>query len=375
MIKKSFSFLLLLLFVFSLSAQSGGDRKTILFLIPFYTDDYNAATATNVRNSQDISKINSFLIMGFWAGAQIALQEYEEQNAPLNIVVRDVTENEASLRKIMEDETLMREVDMIIGPFFNKSFTIAATYAKKYGIPIVNPFTKRTDILSGNKYVYKVSPSVETKPAMLSYLSETFPKSNIIIYQDSSGRNEEQIAYKQYFVDHKIPFKEVNSQKSLLGEIKEGIKNIVVVFNHNEAKMLMISRDMLYSVNPEDVMLVVPEKWLQSTTYDVDYYSKLNLHFFSPYYVDENDQQTQVFEQVYKERFHTIPTLENFAFQGYDITRFFVELALHNGDLDRVKTVPLACPMSFEKTKGGGYENINIHFLEIKEDEIVPVTF
>ena len=171
---------LLALFAFSLSAQPTEERKTVLFLIPFYTHDYTGNASAAVQSSQDIYSVNSFLLMGFWAGAQIALEEYDEQNVPLNVIVKDVTEDEASLRAIMENERLMRDVDLIVGPFFSKTFLVAAEYAKRYGIPIVNPFTNRTDILTDNNYVYKVMPSLETKPISLIYAAENYPGYKII---------------------------------------------------------------------------------------------------------------------------------------------------------------------------------------------------
>lgn len=365
----------MVLTVISLGAQPTGERKTVLYLIPFYTHEYRGPVAPSVSSSQDIQGVNSFLLMGFWAGAQIALDEYQDQNVALNIVVKDVTENEAELRKIMEDKELMEDVDLIIGPFFNKTFQIAAEYAKKYKIPIVNPFTNRTDILEGNEYVYKVIPSVESRPATLSYMAEAYPHSNIILYKDSSMKNAASLAYVHYFQNKNIPFQEVSSQSALLKAIKSNTKNFVVVFSNNAAKMLMLSRDLLYNSKPEDIILVVPEKWLSSNTYDVEYYSKLNIHFFSNYFVDEKDQQTQLFIQKYKEKFKSIPTVENFAFQGYDITRFFVEMIRNEGDMDHVKVSSISYPMSFDKTPNGGYENVNIHFLEVLDDEVIPAQY
>lgn len=373
--KKALSLCLLLLVAFSLSAQPSGERKTVLFLIPFYSQDYNGNAVANVQSSQDIHTVNSFLLMGFWAGAQIALEEYDNMNVPLNVIVKDVTENEAQLRSIMENESLMHKVDLIIGPFFSKTFMIAAEYAKQYQIPIVNPFTNRTDILEGNEFVYKVIPSLEAKPASLSFVAEQYPDHKIILYRDTTIKNREQMVYLDYFKSHQIPYKEVFNQSALLNEIVPGKKNIILIYSHNAAKMLMVSRDLLYKSNPEDLLLVVPETWMQSKTYDVEYYSKLNLHFFSNFYVDERDQQTQVFIDKYKKHFKTIPTLEDFSFQGYDITRFFVEMILNNGDIDRVKVDALAYPMSFDKTPNGGYENVNVQFLEIKDDAVVPVTY
>lgn len=375
MIKKTLTFVLLFLVAVSISAQPSEERKTVLFLIPFYTQDYYGDALARVQSSQDVYSIQSFLLMGFWAGAQIALDEYDAKNVPLNVIVKDVTDDEASLRAIMEDKQLMQDVDMIIGPFFSKTFLIAAEYAKQYQIPIVNPFTNRTDILKNNDYVYKVMPSPESKPASLSFMAENFLDYKIILYRDSSTKNREHEIYKTYFQTHNIQFKEVSSQSAVLQNITPGKKNIILIFSHNAAKMLMVSRDFLYKTNPNDLILVVPETWLQSNTYDVEYYSRLNLHFFSNYYVDKKDWKTQVFIEKFRDKFKTIPTLENFAFQGYDITRFFVELIRNDGDIDRVKVEPIAYPMSFDKTSDGGYENVNVHFLEILNDEVVPVTF
>lgn len=373
--KKIISISLLVLAVLSLGAQPSEERKTVLFLIPFYTHEYQGSVVSSVQSSQDIQAVNSFLLMGFWAGAQIALDEFQEQNVALNVVVKDVTDNEADLRVIMENKELMEDVDLIIGPFFNKTFQIAAEYAKQYQIPIVNPFTNRTDILTNNDYVYKVIPSQDSKSATLSYMAESFPHSNIILCMDSSVKNSEQITYTQYFKNHGISYQEVTNQAELMKKITPNSKNIVVVFSNHAAKMLMLSRDLLYNSTLEDIILVVPEMWLSSHTYDVEYYSKLNIHFFSNFFVDKQDQQTQLFVQRYQDKFSSIPTIENFAFQGYDITRFFVEMIRNGGDMDRVKESPICIPMSFDKTQDGGYENVNIHFLEVKDDEIIPVRF
>ena len=216
---------------------------------------------------------------------------------------------------------------------------------------------------------------MDSKPIALSYIAESFPHSNIILYTDSSVKNTEQLAYIRNFKNNGISYQEVSNQAGLMKGILPNTKNIIVVFSSNAAKMLMLSRDLLYKSRPEDIILVVPEKWMSSHTYDVEYYSKLNLHFFSNFYVDKQDPQTQLFVQRYMDKFKSMPTIENFAFQGYDITRFFVEMIRNDGDIDRVKLLPICYPMTFDKTSDGGYENVNIHFLEVSSDEIIPARF
>ena len=373
--KKVLTFCLLALAVFSLSAQPTVEKKTILFLMPFYSNEYNSTAATSVRSSNDIYSINSFLLMGFWAGAKVALDEYAEQNIPLEIIVKDVTEDESKLISIMEDENLMERVDVIIGPFFSKPFGLAAKYAKKYGIPIVNPFTNRRDILNNNEYVYKLIPTISIRPAMIAYQAERYPQHNIILYEDTAIKNTEQSIYIQYFKENNIPFTHVQSQSQIINNLQTGANNIILTFGSNTAKIMVLSRDLLYKAKNEDIILVVPDEWLKSNTYDVEYYSKLNLHFFSNYFVDYSDPETQIFIQKYKDKYKSIPTMDNYAFQGYDITRYFIELARNDGDIDRVKINALSYPLSFDKVKDGGYENVNVHFLEIFNDEIRTVNF
>ena len=83
-------------------------------------------------------------------------------------------------------------------------------------------------------------------------------------------------------------------------------------------------------------------------------------------------EKTKTFVYNYTQRYGVQPSLESFSFQGYDITCYFVELVLNHFDHDRVKVSPIAFPLSFDKSPDGGYENVNVQFLEIKDDEIVP---
>ena len=350
-------------------------EKTILYLIPFYSKQYDDQAVSRVKESQDMKAINSFQLMGFWAGAQIALDEFNDDNVHLNVIVRDITDNEAKLRSIMEDRELMGRVDLIVGPFFSHTFAVAARYAKEYGIPIVNPFTTRTDILRDNEYVYKLVPSLETRAATVAFMSDLYPKSQIILYADSTKHRKEYSAYVNYFKNNNIPYVFLPQQSNLVSALKSDAKNIVIALTRESAKMLMLSRDLIFKSNLDNLIMVVPEEWLKVPTYDIEYYSKLNIHFFSDYYVDESNEKTQVFIHNYTSKFGVPPTIEAFSFQGYDLTRYFVSALYNDMDLDRVKTETIGYHFSFEKIPDGGYENINAQFLEVDDEGIHNVGF
>lgn len=345
------------------------ERYTILYLIPFESDSY---VSPYVKECEDLEAVRSYQLMGFWNGAQMALDEYNAKGVPLKIIVRDISNNESKLRRLMEDETLMSDVDLIIGPFFGKLFAVAAHYAKMHQIPIVNPFSSRQDFIEENEFVFKLIPSLEARPAMLAFLAQQTNAFPILIYGDSTSFNKEMAAYLKYFKDNHISYMITPNASTVVSSLQKNKPQFLVTFYDNPAQNLIISRNLLFSDKIEKLTFVVPETWLESKTYDIEYYSKLNLHFFSDYYIDFDGEQTKTFVYDYTQRFGTPPTLKNFAFQGYDITRFFVEYLREGKDIDRVKTSPIAYPLSFDKSAGGGFENVNVQFLEVKDNEIIP---
>jgi ABC-type branched-subunit amino acid transport system substrate-binding protein len=341
----------------------------ILYLIPFETDSY---TTPYIKECEDMEKVKSYQLMGFWNGAQMALEEYGGRNMMIQVVVKDISNDERKLRRVMEDEDLMSGMNLIVGPFFGKLFEIAAGYAKQYRIPIVNPFTSRQDFVEENEYVYKLIPSLEARPAMIAFLAQQTNAFPIIIYGDSTSTNKEMAAYRKYFWKNHIAYEVIPNASSVVSRLSNDRPQFVVTFYDNPAQNLIISRNLLYSKKTDNLTFVVPETWLESKTYDIEYYSKLNLHFFSDYYVDYDAEATKTFIYDYTQRFGVPPSVKNFAFQGYDITRFFVEFILNDYDLDRVKVMPIAFPLSFDKSPNGGFENVNVQFLEIKDNEILP---
>lgn len=356
------------------TASAETERYKILYLIPFESASY---TTPIVKECEDMDNVKSYQLMGFWNGAQMAIEEYEKngENIRFDIVVRDISNDERKLRRVMEDEELMAGVKLIIGPFFGKLFAVAAEYAKEREIPIVNPFTSRQDFLEGNEFVYKLRPSYETRPAMIAFQAQQTNAFPIIVYGDSTSKDKEMTAYLKYFKANRIPYEITPNATTVVNRLEKEKPRIVITFYDNPAQNLIISRNLLYSEKTGNLTFVVPEKWMESKTYDIEYYNKLNLHYFSDYYIDFENEKTKTFVYDYTERFGVPPSLESFAFQGYDITRFFVEFIRNHNDLDRVKVSPIAFPLSFDKTPGGGYENVNVQFLEVKDNEIVPSGF
>jgi hypothetical protein len=368
----------LVIFIWLLSSLSvltaqNTDVKTVLFLIPFFSEEYGNYDESNMKTSVDIDNETVFSLVSFWEGAQLALDEYETNFQRLNIIVKDVTYNDDKLIEIMEDEELMNQVDMIIGPFFASQFEIAANYAKRYQIHIINPFTSKRSILDGNEYVYKVQSSSEAIAEMVKQRwLETGEETDILIWTERGADIRDLQKCEQYFTQLNIPYEFVieGDKVSLNKRLSKGGRHVVMAFLPSETTIIARMRDMGIANDFPNTVFVIPEEWLAIGALEVDYLDKLNVHFFSDCFVSEDNDATLFFISNFIEKYNTPPDIKRFSFQGYDITKYFVELMLHNFDASRVQYAPVAMKFNFIKTENGGYENHGKFLLQLKDYKI-----
>ena len=368
----------LVIFIWILSSLSvlmaqSPNVKTVLFLVPFFGDEYNNYNEANIKTSVDIDNETIFSLVSFWEGAQMALDEYETSFQRINVIVKDVTNNDEKLIQMMEDEELMNQVDMIIGPFFASQFEIAANYAKKYQIHIVNPFTSKRSILENNEYVYKVQSSSEAIAEMVKQRwLETGEETEILLWTERGADIKNLQRCEQYFNQLNIPYEFVleGDKIGIEKRLRRGGHHVVMAFLPSETTIIARMRDMGISNDFSNTVFVIPDEWLEIAALEVDYLNKLNVHFFSDCFVNEDNDATLFFISNFIEKYNTPPDLKRFSFQGYDITKYFVELMLHDFDVSKVQYAPVAMKFNFIKTENGGYENHGKFLLQLKDYKI-----
>ena len=198
-------FLAVLICSSQLSAQR--HEKKVLVLLPFHVE--NSGRPETIKNESDIYSNKSYEMFGFWEGAQLALEPYNKDYVKIKVIVRDVNTNEEKLQSIL-DELKDEQIDLIIGPLFGKPFALAAEYAKEHHIPIVNPFSNRSDFLEDNPYVYKLIPSLEPRPQSLDkLLLSKLDNYNLIFWTNESSKTKDQPYYEIYFTNKGIEYKTV----------------------------------------------------------------------------------------------------------------------------------------------------------------------
>jgi len=363
---------LLLIFIFSISfifihAQNKNEI-TILYLLPFHSQE-NFARISSLKSSSEIYQIKQFEMMGFWLGAKMALQEYNYIDKKINVIVRDVVTDLVKLQKIFSDSILMKQVNLIIGPIYGSLFPVAAQYAKDHNIIIVNPFSTRFDFVDNNPNVYKLVPSFIYRPEMLHKVFIVSPDEyNVILWSDSVPTPEMQ-AYKYYFNKNNIPFKEVCSLYLPQNSTK---KNLIIAFFENQTQVIHNVHTIL-NFDMQNNVLVVPEKWLNISELTDDFYGLSHLYYFANYFADKKNEDVKQFQSDHILYYETPPELAAYSYQGYDITRYFIDLYFADFDADKVNFKPLSYKFNWKHIPNGGFENTIPRLIQIKDFELEEV--
>ena len=364
--KKKLLILLILSFTCFFANAQTKREVTILYFLPFHlaeSFDYSAS----FRNCADIQQVQQFEMMGFWLGAKMALQEYEHTHKKIHVIVRDAVTDKQALYKVLNDTMLMRSVDIIIGPFYGSLFPIAAEYAKNYCISIINPFSTRFDFVENNPSVYKLLPPFISRPERIEKQFLAQPDTyNVILWGDSTT-TPELLAYKYYFNEHHIAYKEIHTLNLPLHRVKSNL--IIALFDQQE-RVIHGVHTLMNNEDQANITLVVPEKWITTSELTDDFFKLPHLYYFTNYFVDENSVAVKEFKYDYLYYYGATATLADYAYQGYDITHYFIDLFAADFNLNEIKFVPLSYRFQWKHIFNGGFENVNARLIQVKNLEL-----
>lgn len=349
-----------LLVVAPLSAQ-----KTILFLLPLDADRTAQVAIDNINYQQDIDNLFGKTLIHFWEGAQIAIAELGDEGHDFNVVVRDVTDAE-KLGRVL-DEPGAQKADLIIAPLYGKLFPTVAEFGRKHKIPVVNPFTSRHDIIEGNPYIYKANPSLTARAA---YLCNHHPGANFILWTGTHATPDAE-TYRSYFTEHNINFHEVPDSVFFGSQLSHTKENVVISCFNNAASFTQGMTKLLGASKLPQFTWIIPEEWLLMEDFNIDNMNGLNVNYFASYFADDAAEHTQVFNYKYGEHFHCLPSVRNYAYQGYDIAKFFITMILNDYRTPNIE--PIAYDFQFKRIDKGGFENVKARLIHLQNYDFKEV--
>ena len=228
-----------------------------------------------------------------------------------------------------------------------------------------DPFAKKEDIVEDNPYIYKLYPTATNRA---QYLAEHYPHSNIILWQspNPSKNQNENNEYESYFTEHQIPYTIIMDSVSIASSLSSTRENIVISCKTGKNSYQKSIHKILNNRIKQNFIWIIPEEWMHSADINFENFSGLDIRFFTNYFVDSKDEKVQVFNYNFIERYHNIPTIETFAYQGYDVTNFFVRLICNDFNIPQ-NISPLSYEFQMRNVPGGGYENVKTRFIRMQD--------
>ncbi|HOH83600.1 MAG TPA: LysM peptidoglycan-binding domain-containing protein [Bacteroidales bacterium] len=352
----------------------------IALLIPFYLD--RTGSIDTADGKTPISSHKSLNFIQFYEGVRIAIDSLRQSGLSLMIYVYDVHEN-TDAQDFVNQKTEMKNMDLIIGPFFMNNFTHFADWAKNRGINIVNPFTKKESALENNPHAFKIVASDSSQAAkVLGFIAETYPGSNVIVVHrnaDSSlvrafDANASAINQgRSLFIYHSINYSG-KGFAALSDGLKSDVVNVVITLAQGEAFVSAYIRNLNEAAHKYKIVLFGMPSWEQYPSLDLEYLMNLNLHIFDNYFIDYNKPETADFIKKFRRKYSTEP--DYYGYQGYDLMMYFSNALGKYGEnfqqcLEQYNPALLETEFVFRKTMSGGYENTGCMIYRYEDYKII----
>jgi len=370
----------------SCNTENPNTRKTfkVALMIPLYLEKADSIQKDMFLKTENDDFI-PFRFLGFYEGAMMAADSLKKQGMNIKLYVYDVDDNATKTSRLLQNQEL-KNMDLIIGPFLNKSFGQVAKFAGDNHIPIVNPLSFRDEITTNYNSVIKVKPKNSYQNQLVANLiKRDFPDARVFLIKQSAYQDAGELQALQPTLEssipqiHKISNRDIHnwaqniSKKrkiSYLPTLKiEGIsinpaslesrlndssvfENKLVTINYSESNIqnfiksasnIRTSLVIIYGDNKSFVMEVMNRlnevrdtfniriiglpNWERFTNLDNNQCNDMNLIYLSSSFTDYDLTKVERFNYYFRQQYATEPG--EYAFSGFDVTYFFLYALYH----------------------------------------------
>lgn len=331
------------------------------------------------------SKFPSANNLDFYSGALIAVNQLKDQGLNIELNVIDLASY--SWRGEIFHENLLEGSHLVVGPIDSASIGEFASYCKDKEIPFVSPLDHKAEAyVSDNPYFFQVPTSTNTQLENLISQIRVEGGERLTVFYNAAMDEAPLVNRIKSLLDSNMVVYDQKQYAILQGrtiiddlkaKMSRSYRHKVIVASENEAFASDVVRNMkLLTLSGYDLEVYCTNKVRNFGTIDAEFFHDVNLHSVGLYYVDYYDEATNQFVKQYRALFNCEPT--PFAFQGYDIFKYFLTLMSEVGT-DFSEYAPanpmslLQTKISFEKVPGGGYINKGTRNIEYLHDYIVKV--
>lgn len=367
------------------SKRSGfsNDEIKIALMVPLFLEDMQDSVKVDQVKRGNAQGFQPFTFINFVEGAQLAVDSLRKTGVNISLKVYDVDKSLTKTTKVLQNSEL-KDVDLIIGPFYNQSFHQVALFAGNFGIPIVNPLSYRSNILKEYKTSIKVKPSEKSQiPLLQEVVKQYHHNSKVFFITQTSYRDADKaldienalkevinpsakinnydlfnystmvaLRDEEWLEGDELPVYNMEGKRidplvmqenlddstyfdnSLIriNYLPQGIEpfmnqasalreNIVVLYGRDKSFVMNIMNKLNEFRDSLNISLIGMPVWETFNNVDLTQMDNLNTVVFKSSFIDFDSEKTQDFIYNFRQQYSTDPG--EYGFTGYDIMWFF----------------------------------------------------
>ena len=305
--------------------------------------------------------------MDFYSGVLIAVRDLGNEGINVNLKVID-TAIEGKSSDIIDTTSC----DIVIGPVSYNDMNVFIGGIPSW-IPVISPLDPKVEALAGQySNLIQAPTSHQTQYFELAkWMKEELAEEDRIIIITEKGYKESSVNKMLTAAVDSLGMAWNSFSYSILegrdilepltALMTDSATNRFIVASESEAFVNDVVRNLnLLIHNKFEVVLYAPAKIRSFETIEVENLHNTHLHVCHSYSIDYDDAKVRNFLLEYRALFNAEPS--QYAFQGYDIARWCIEMHSKYGrrwteNLDRHDKDMLQSYFKFRKMEGGGWEN------------------
>lgn len=306
----------------------------------------NARTAPAKTGPSIPAKALGFL--EFYEGFLLAVDSLRNAGLSVNLNIFDTRRDVKNVNSILQSSAL-RNADLIVGPVYPECLKPVADFAREHRIHMVSPLSSNDYLQSSNPYLFQVNPSFYSQLKEFSAKIDLCSDRNIVLMHEADSlsnnlvisfrdmlkqdiakcKNFDSVHYKE--VAYKAGGAAVEVQSKISHSLVHDKENVLLVPSENEAFVADLLGHLYTLTNYHGYRIKVYglPRWQRFKNVQLDYYYNLQLHLFTPFFVDYNDASVKHFVAEYRHTYRSEPS--QYAFQGYDVGFYFLSAMMRYG--------------------------------------------
>ena len=387
----------------------------IALMLPLFLEQLDSINAKEKVDFGTLTKLTSFRFLDFYGGFKMAVDSMQAMGMNINLFVYDVDNDQKKTTKVLNSSEL-GSMDLIVGPLYRNSFTQIAGFAKEYKIPIINPLSNREEVIYGNPYVFKLIPSeIQQVEILTDYILRAYPDKNIVLVRNNKYKYQNEVSFIRNTLNRERPLRvnisnkkiasiiagQGNNKSTLLTENKLLERSILEINPNDSTSFTNLVQEVIYvsdSVNGlkmsmskvrDNVVIAISDDivfskellsklnklslhhnivlfglplWNDYNDLETTHLVNLNFHYFTTSLVNYHSDETKRWIKRFREIYKTEPSINNYAFDGFDAGWYFLN-GLYNFGPDFINCVeymdanPMHTRYEFIHSPGNGYQN------------------